>query len=94
MSNAKKQHVRCLFFGNVQGVNFRYNTYRTAQQFGVTGYVRNLVDGTVELVAEGPPKTVEDFIAAVERRMQGFIHRKQVDSSPDLAGYTAFEIRF
>lgn len=40
--------------GVVQGVGFRYNTQIEAEQLGLTGYVKNLPDGTVEIVAEGP----------------------------------------
>ena len=41
------------FSGHVQGVGFRYTTRSVASRFAVTGYVRNLPDGRVELVAEG-----------------------------------------
>ena len=44
---------RVLFQGHVQGVGFRYATHGLAQRFAVAGYVRNLADGRVELVAEG-----------------------------------------
>jgi acylphosphatase len=49
-------HVRlhALVSGIVQGVNFRYYTARQAQSLGVTGWVANRWDGTVEVVAEGP----------------------------------------
>ena len=48
--------------GLVQGVNFRYFTFRTAQANGVTGWVRNCPDGTVEAVFEGPEANVKTVI--------------------------------
>ena len=49
--------------GRVQGVGFRYFTCRLAEEFAVTGYVRNLPNGDVEIVAEGDQAVVEEFIA-------------------------------
>ena len=46
---------RVLFSGRVQGVGFRYTTEAVASRFQVTGWVRNVRDGRVELVAEGLP---------------------------------------
>ena len=47
--------------GQVQGVGFRYFAQRSAARHQVRGYVRNLEDGRVEAIAEGPPKAVEEF---------------------------------
>jgi acylphosphatase len=49
--------------GLVQGVNFRAQTRSQAGRLGVQGWVRNLPDGTVELLAEGPRGKVEDLLA-------------------------------
>jgi acylphosphatase len=65
-----------------------------AKSFDVTGYVRNMPDGSVELVAEGAPGAVRDFIAAVERRMGGYIRDRKIDDSGAVEGFTEFEIRF
>ena len=63
--------------GVVQGVGFRYTTRRVAARFGVTGYVRNLPDGRVLLVAEGPPEEVDRFLAAVGAAMEHYIEAVQ-----------------
>lgn len=52
---------RFLITGRVQGVGFRYFTEDAAQREGVTGFVRNLPDGRVEVVAEGDEEAVERF---------------------------------
>ncbi len=48
--------------GRVQGVNFRYYTVRTARRLGLTGWVANRWDGTVETVAEGPRAALEALL--------------------------------
>jgi acylphosphatase len=55
--------LRAIVSGVVQGVNFRYYTRQIAQRLGLKGYVRNLHDGTVEVVAEGPRPAVEELFA-------------------------------
>lgn len=71
---------RVIFRGHVQGVGFRYTVLRLAQPYpSITGYIRNLPDGSVELLAQGPSHDVEalvhdichgphaEYIQAVER---------------------------
>ena len=53
---------RVLISGLVQGVNFRAACRRMAWQHGVTGWVRNLDDGRVEAVFEGPPEDVRHLV--------------------------------
>jgi len=61
------ERVRVIVHGMVQGVFFRANTIRQAQALGIRGFVRNLPDGSVEAVAEGPKKTLEEFVAWCHR---------------------------
>ena len=53
--------------GQVQGVGFRWFAKMTASRLGLTGWVRNCPDGSVELEAQGDPAAVEDFVEAVSR---------------------------
>lgn len=55
------------FAGVVQGVGFRYFVRNIAKEMGVKGYVRNLPDGTVEVVAEGDEATLMEFLKAIEK---------------------------
>jgi acylphosphatase len=74
---------RVTYSGRVQGVGFRYTAQRLAGGFQVAGYVRNLPDGDVELVAQGPPAEVDAFLAAVARQMADGIERTTVrDEAP------------
>ena len=56
--------ARVLISGRVQGVSFRYFTQRTARALGLTGWVRNRPDGSVEALFEGVRATVEQVLAA------------------------------
>ena len=84
--------VRVHYSGHVQGVGFRYRTKATAAGFGVTGYVKNLANGQVELVAEGDEAEINRFLAAVDDAMTGYIARRQSEKMPS-QGFTNFEIR-
>jgi acylphosphatase len=57
MNTARKFLIR----GDVQGVGFRFFAQRSAARHQVRGYVRNLEDGRVEALAEGPERSVEAF---------------------------------
>jgi len=52
---------KIIISGEVQGVGFRYFAQRSAARHQIRGYVRNLEDGRVEALAEGPAKAVEEF---------------------------------
>jgi acylphosphatase len=95
-SNNRATPVRrtVYFSGRVQGVGFRYTTEAVAARFAVTGFVRNLRDGRVELVAEGSPAELNRFQSAVEEAMRGCI--KEANASDTLATgeFTSFGIAF
>ena len=82
-----------LFSGDVQGVGFRYTAQHLAAPFKVTGYVRNLSDGRVELVIEGADDQVDGLIHAIQQRMAEYIRRTDAQVSPATGEFTGFTIR-
>ena len=72
-SDDKVFHLRCHFTGRVQGVGVRYATLQVAKGFEVTGYVKNLIDGRVELEAEGVESECREFLVAVQEELEGYI---------------------
>ena len=82
--------------GRVQGVGFRYTVRQIAKGYDVAGWVRNLADGRVELLAGGEKEEVEEFLQGIaESDLAGFIRNAQPHEVPSatLAGVSGFGIR-
>ncbi len=80
--------------GHVQGVGFRYTVKQIAKGFDVTGWVRNLADGRVELHATGNETEVQAFLDAVaESELRSHIREQQVSYLDAPVEYRGFEIR-
>jgi acylphosphatase len=73
---------RVYYSGRVQGVGFRYTASHLASGFAVAGFVRNLPNGDVELLAEGEADQVEALLKAVADFMWGNISRVTVHDEP------------
>jgi acylphosphatase len=73
---------RVQYSGRVQGVGFRYTVEGIAPAYPIAGWVKNLTNGDVELVAEGQEIDVEAFLNAVARRMANYIERSEVADLP------------
>jgi acylphosphatase len=89
-----KERRRVYYSGQVQGVGFRYTTLHLAEGLAVTGYVRNLDDGRVELLAEGDPAELDRFLEAIDDRFGGNateIRMERLDGEP---AYQDFSIRW
>jgi acylphosphatase len=81
------------YAGSVQGVGFRYTVRSLAARFDVTGFVRNLPDGRVQLVVEGPAGEIDDFLGAIKAEMTTYIRDVQETPRPAAGRFHAFEIR-
>jgi len=93
MSENQPSRYSVLFSGNVQGVGFRFTTSAIAKHYDVSGYVRNLPGGQVELVAEGNCDELDRFLAALRQRMQDFIRNVKIDQSSATHEFSSFTIR-
>lgn len=74
---AEVTHETVFFAGHVQGVGFRYSTLQVAKEFEVTGFVRNLADGRVEMQAEGTTADIDAFVDAVVEKMHGYVRKTE-----------------
>lgn len=89
----KRSRLRILYSGRVQGVGFRYTARTVAHGFEITGTVRNLADGRVELIAEGGRAELEEFRKAVQDSEVGsFIRHEEVHWGEPSGGLTGFVI--
>ncbi len=87
-----RAHV--LFSGTVQGVGFRYTTQRFASSLKLTGWVKNLPDGRVELVCEGPREQVENFVYKLDKYYEARIGHKDIDWLEAKKTFTDFVIAY
>jgi len=86
------ERVRVLYSGTVQHVGFRWRTIDASHGIAVTGFVRNLPDGNVELVAEGARADVERLLAAVSARLGYLIARADVSWSAASGEFRSFGV--
>ncbi len=85
-----RRHI--IFYGCVQGVGFRWKAKHTASRLGISGWVRNLSDGSVEMEAEGTARDIFDLIEALKDHSWGSVERVESEGIPVHGGYD-FEVR-
>jgi acylphosphatase len=93
VSDHQQEQREIHYVGSVQGVGFRYTVRSLAARFGVTGFVRNLPDGRVHLVVEGPAGEIGEFLDAIKAEMTTYIRDVQETPRPATGRFHAFEIR-
>ena len=90
-----KKRVHIFYAGRVQGVGFRMTAEEVAHRFGVVGWVKNLRDGRVELVAEADEATLQQFLETLHTGpMKNFIGRGDISWSNASETFNEFEIRY
>ena len=89
------KRYRIIIFGNVQGVGFRWYARDIAKISDITGIVKNLYDGTVEIVAEGEEDILESFILELKKGYLGSnIDNIESTEEPSTQKFTDFRIVF
>ena len=90
--NQTSKHL--VFSGRVQGVGFRYTANSIARRHELTGFVRNLPNGTVEMLAQGRAKAVDACVEDIEEYFAGYITDVKANEAPVDPQYTDFRITF
>jgi len=78
----------------VQGVGFRYTVERTAAVLNLTGWVKNLKDGRVEIVCEGKDASLNEFLRKIDSIFGIYIRDKDIKWSNAAKEFDYFDIRF
>jgi acylphosphatase len=87
--------VHIMVHGSVQGVGFRFFTREQATRHRIMGWVRNCPDGSVEIMAEGEDKLLDEFIEKIKSGpMFGLVTEVSLDRSEPTNTYKDFSIRF
>ena len=83
-----------IFKGMVQGVGFRYTVKQLVHSYSVTGFVRNLYSGSVEIMVEGEREEIERFIRAIHDDMGGYIKKSELEWGVYTGEFIGFGVKF
>jgi acylphosphatase len=88
------KRIDVLYLGNVQGVGFRFTAEDLAKKYSLKGWVKNLADSRVQVVAEGEEEKLSIFLAELSREMSSHIREEKVSWEPGTGEFKKFQIRF
>lgn len=89
------KRARAIFSGRVQGVGFRFTAIDVARSYNVSGFVKNLDDGNVEVVAEGEEDTLKEFIDAIRSGpLCNYIRSVDISYEPPTGRFRDFTIAY
>ncbi len=83
-----------VFAGSVQGVGFRFTALNIANRYHLTGYVRNIPNGSVEMLAQGPAETIDGCIRDIEDSFTGYVRKTYIEPVTPDPNLTDFKITF
>ena len=76
------------------GVGFRYTAHRIASRYQLTGFVRNLYDGTVDMLAQGSGQDIDNCIQDIKNSFAGYTREALINEIPADPKYKDFRITF
>jgi acylphosphatase len=89
------RRVLVRYYGHVQGVGFRATVRAIAADFKVTGWVKNMPDGSVEMVASAEESELEAFLGSIRKSpLRGYFNKEVEETAPSGGLAPAFEIRY
>ena len=94
VSVSVQKQIHVIFSGHVHGVGFRYTTESIANELGLSGWVKNIRAGDVEVLAEGEEAALKDIVSRLEEQFSGYIVKKQVSWGPATGEFKDFGIEF
>lgn len=87
-------YIQAIFSGHVQGVGFRYSTLSVVKKYKISGFVKNLSDGTVELQAEGQETEVLKFLNDLQDFMSSYIQDTKLSRGSRPSQFQSFDITY
>ena len=89
-----KKRLHIYYSGSVQGVGFRYIAQSAARPLGVTGWVKNLEDGRVEVACEGEGAALNKFLDKIKDIFGGYIRDTRIGPERATGEFEGFDIKF
>ncbi len=89
-----KKQIRVYYTGKVQGEGFRFTVINIATRLGVTGWVKNMVDSRVEVVAEAQEDVLKDFLAKINQSFSRYIENTEVGWQEATDKFKDFGLKF
>jgi len=89
-----KKQIRAYFSGRVQGVGFRFTVREMSDNFGIIGWVKNLKDGRVEIVAEAEEGLLHQLLIKINEYFSNYITGSEVTWHKAIQEFDGFTIRF
>ena len=77
-----KKQIHVYYIGRVQGVGFRFSVENTARNLGISGWVKNLRDERVEILAEAEESILKEFLLQINKRFSSYIQDIDIDWLP------------
>jgi len=87
-----KQQVHVYYSGRVQGVGFRFTAEDIARDLGIVGWVRNLRDGRVEVLAEAPQEALREFLGKINQYFSSYIRDADIEWQAATGEFRDFSI--
>ena len=88
------KRLHAIFEGSVQGVGFRYLSRDIAIKLGITGFIKNLDDGKVEIIAEAEDKTLQEFLEKIRQTFSENIKKEDIQWLEPSSKFKDFTIKF
>jgi len=90
----KETAKHIIFSGPVQGIGFRFTAFNIANRYNLTGIVRNLLNGDVEMVVQGNQDDIDFCVSEIRDAFEGYVRDVKFDEIPVNPNYTDFKITF
>jgi len=89
-----RMRARIIYSGTVQGVGFRFTAEKIATSLGLTGWVGNSPDGTVDVLCEGSESDIKVFMDKIDKSMGAYIRASRITRKNATGEFSSFNIRF
>ncbi|MDD4939350.1 MAG: acylphosphatase [Candidatus Omnitrophica bacterium] len=89
-----KKQVHVYYTGRVQGVGFRFTVEEIAREMGISGWVKNLRDGRVELTAQAEDSSLKEFLEKINQSFSRYIQDAEIQWQPASEDFQDFRISF